>query len=69
LKNSSYKNWNSKLRKIKSKYKLKNKKIQEFKMNIRKVYPNRWKSWVVSKELKNKSALEMLELKIKANNF
>lgn len=38
-------------------------------MNIRKVYPNRWKSWVVSKELKNKSALEMLELKIKANNF
>jgi hypothetical protein len=69
LKNSSYKNWNSKLRKIKSKYKLKNKKIQEFKMNIRKVYPNRWKSWVVSKELKNKSALEMLGLKIKVNNF
>jgi hypothetical protein len=69
LKNSSYKNWNNKLRKIKSKYKLKNKKIQEFKMNIRKVYQNRWKSWVVSKELKNKSALEMLELKIKANNF
>lgn len=38
-------------------------------MNIKKVYQNRWKSWAVSRELKSKLVLEMLEHKIKVNNF